>query len=111
MTTRRWMIAVAIVATLMAVGFEAARATRRAREYRVLANSHAAFRDIYFREAYRVHHAAVDRAAGDSSREMGLLVESHQRALAWYHHALAVKYRRAALYPWLPVEPDPPAPE
>jgi hypothetical protein len=41
---------------------------------------------------------------------MGLLAEAHQRALAWYHHALAVKYRRAALYPWLAVERDPPAP-
>jgi hypothetical protein len=104
------MVAVAVVATLMAVGFEAARATRRAREYRGLANSHATFRNIYLREAYVVHHAAVDRAAGDSSRKMGLLVEAHQRALARYHDALTAKYRHAAHYPWLPVEPDPSEP-
>jgi hypothetical protein len=29
---------------------------------------------------------------------------------AW-HAALAEKYRHAALYPWLPVEPDPPEPK
>jgi hypothetical protein len=28
-----------------------------------------------------------------------------------YHAAMARKYRRAARYPWLPVEPDPPAPK
>jgi hypothetical protein len=27
-----------------------------------------------------------------------------------YHFALMFKYRRAAEHPWLPVEPDPPAP-
>lgn len=30
---------------------------------------------------------------------------------ATHHEALAAKYERAAQYPWLPVEPDPPAPE
>jgi hypothetical protein len=28
-----------------------------------------------------------------------------------YHRDLAAKYERAARYPWLPVEPDPPEPE
>ena len=28
-----------------------------------------------------------------------------------HHHKLARKYRRAARYPWLTVEPDPPEPE
>jgi hypothetical protein len=32
------------------------------------------------------------------------------KSSAW-HAALAEKYRQAALYPWLPVEPDPPEPE
>jgi hypothetical protein len=30
---------------------------------------------------------------------------------AHYHHAMKWKYRHAARYPWLPVEPDPPEPE
>ena len=30
--------------------------------------------------------------------------------LAAYHDALKTKYERAASYPWLPVEPDPPEP-
>jgi hypothetical protein len=28
-----------------------------------------------------------------------------------HHASLARKYERAARYPWLPVEPDPPEPE
>jgi hypothetical protein len=31
-------------------------------------------------------------------------------ARAAYHTALVQKYERAARYPWLPVEPDPPEP-
>jgi hypothetical protein len=31
--------------------------------------------------------------------------------LVSYHAAMARKYRHAACYPWLPVEPDPPEPE
>jgi hypothetical protein len=30
--------------------------------------------------------------------------------MAAYHHELRIKYERAARYPWLPVEPDPPPP-
>jgi hypothetical protein len=33
------------------------------------------------------------------------------QGLADYHARLAAKYHRAAHYPWLPVEPDPPAPK
>lgn len=33
------------------------------------------------------------------------------RAQSVFHAAMRVKYERAARYPWLPVEPDPPAPE
>jgi hypothetical protein len=29
----------------------------------------------------------------------------------FYHESLARRYERAARYPWLPVEPDPPEPE
>jgi hypothetical protein len=32
-------------------------------------------------------------------------------ALLNYHASLSEKYARAARYPWLPVEPDPPMPE
>jgi hypothetical protein len=34
----------------------------------------------------------------------------HNRQIAHYHVNLAHKYGRAARYPWLPVEPDPPGP-
>jgi hypothetical protein len=51
-----------------------------------------------------------------SFRNLGLLVDSRSltplelRQDEW-HHALYLKYQRAARYPWLSVEPDPPEPE
>ena len=33
------------------------------------------------------------------------------KRLEAYHAAMTAKYERAARYPWLPVEPDPPEPE
>lgn len=35
----------------------------------------------------------------------------HEGVKADYHACLREKYERAARYPWLPVEPDPPEPE
>jgi hypothetical protein len=36
--------------------------------------------------------------------------EAGERTLARHYDALAAKYRDAARFPWLPVEPDPPQP-
>jgi hypothetical protein len=38
------------------------------------------------------------------------MTQDEVKKSAW-HAALAEKYRHATLYPWLPVEPDPPEPE
>jgi hypothetical protein len=85
---RALMVAVAIVAVLLGLwaGIERRRAD--------------------FRRIARYH----------SYRNLGLLVDSRSltplelRRDEW-HAALAKKYTRAARYPWLPVEPDPPEPE
>jgi hypothetical protein len=110
-TLRRLVIVVAWLAVLMAMGLEAARATRRARAYRQLAVSHAAFRDLCLGEADAYQYAFVHRAAADHRAETDLArYEAHERALAGHYNALAAKYRRAARFPWLPVEADPPPP-
>jgi hypothetical protein len=71
---------------------------------------------------YREDQEARERAVADSRRTIMAererrAAESVQRAmesnrrLMEYHAALVRKYRRAARYPWLSVEPDPPGPE
>jgi hypothetical protein len=85
MTTRRWMIAVAI----LAVGLEATAALFR--------RQHA----LRQRAAY--HEKIEKLAAATQVRANAAIRDRHAR--------LKEKYWRAARYPWLPVGPDPPEPE
>lgn len=61
---------------------------------------------LHRRRVEFLHVAEIE----DAMAELGRL--SSVRA-EWieYHRRLATKYRRAARYPWLSVEPDPPEPE
>lgn len=112
MTTRRWMVAVAVVALLIAASLGAARLTGRAGEYRQYAVWHTAMRNLCLGEADEYRDAGAHRAAGDRREDVeSLLREAHERTLAQHHDALVIKYERAARYPWLPVAPDPPEPQ
>jgi hypothetical protein len=57
------------------------------------------------------------RDAAETNRALGVAAEkeranaAHFERLAGYCGSLSRKYERAARYPWLPVEPDPPEPE
>jgi hypothetical protein len=83
MTTRRWMIAVAILAFLFGMA-------DRSRRFSAIA-------DLYD------GHSEASVKTPDERRRLAL----------WnaYNRAVCRKYRRAARHPWLPVEPDPPEPE
>jgi hypothetical protein len=70
--------------------------------------------------AYLVRRSEAFRAEADRHRLAWVspvawlsLIDRDTRvpAKADYHHAMKWKYERAARYPWLPVEPDPPEPE
>jgi hypothetical protein len=92
MTTRRWMIDVVVVAMLVGwiVGAEWLR--RRRDEFLSRARWHS--------EIVATWNASWRPApSGATLRLMA------------HHGSLASKYRYAVRYPWLPVEPDPPAPE
>lgn len=91
MTTRRWMIAVAVVA----VALGAVQLWRRSREFSDRAEA------LY--ECGWPHYQ-YDPECSKAENERGL-------AMYRYYWHLIHKYRRAARYPWLPVPPDPPAPE
>ena len=99
MTTRRWMIATAVVA----VCFAAAIMVQRRREsFRQLATGWT-----YDEALYGTQLGIILPDPTDQNRAR---VERTQRRVE-YADQLRLKYEHAARYPWLPVEPDRPQPE
>jgi hypothetical protein len=91
MTTRRWMIAVAVVGIVIGVTIE-----RRNRFRKIAADQQAQFRKL-------VSQGHLILFAGSSDDPI-------MRRLEW-HESMRLKYERAARYPWLSVDHDPPEPE
>ena len=102
MTTRRWMIAAAVVAVMLAPDIAA-----------ILFRRHLALRQ---RAAY---HEKIEKLATATVGEHALAARwpnaaaqvRANAAIRDRHARLKEKYWRAARYPWLPVEADPPEPE
>jgi hypothetical protein len=93
---RMLMALVAIAALIMAGGV----LVKRSSEFRALAEEQAD------------SEMASLEYAGDARGERGdpqRVARGEQ--MAAYHRELRIKYERAARYPWLSVEPDPPEPE
>jgi hypothetical protein len=111
MTTRRWMVAIAVVAIVLAATTEL---PRRAQRFRALAQAHGA----------AVKTARGKRWTGDLERHGHVNIAysyldgrppdqemtRHEVALVLWHLELMQKYNAAAERPWLPVEPGPPEP-
>ena len=99
MTTRRWMVVVAVVALLCLL-------EHRRRSFESLAAYHQSklarfiiwqsLDDLTVVRLFRRDHKPP--ATGEAK-------------VATWHEAMARKYRQAARNPWLPVEPDAPEPE
>jgi hypothetical protein len=102
MTTRRWMAAVAVVAFAIAAG----QMWRRSIEYAGRARRYA-MTERYLRETEAIVSKIKpsDRPFGAHTPRVGLPV------MIAHFADLRRKYEHAARYPWVPVEPDPPAPE
>ena len=107
MTTRRWMIVVAIAAILI-FGLELDRRSRRfarlAAYHTNLALEHFGTLMAFGGEPPPIRD--VPPAGLGPTRYL-----HRAKALLNYHSVLTEKYQRAARYPWLPVAPDPPEPE
>jgi hypothetical protein len=129
MTTRRWMIAVAVVAMAMGI-FVVARAVLR---YFVALDRiayHAGMEGTrsWLNPIGRDELREIDRMmdliekqqpiTGDErlDEETRARIDEYRRISARlrrnmeYHAAMVRKYRYVARFPWLPVEPDPPEP-
>jgi hypothetical protein len=99
MTTRRWMLAVALVA----VSFWGGRAAIRLKRESARRLSWAARHDAIGGELRLILVKMTARAKPRVLRNLRDQIE---------HHAeIARKYAAAAYRPWLPIEPDPPEPE
>lgn len=117
MSIRGWMVAVAVVAVLVAV----APMLFRSRALRLRAEFHAAAvqgiadendpKNTAYWEAYWFNgeHAVPTHSSIEPGPESQAWQRNKERRAA-YHYAMHQKYLRAAHYPWLSVEPDPPAP-
>jgi hypothetical protein len=101
-TIRRMMVVVAVVCVLF--GTTAGLLRRRSWLQRRA--------EYYGREASRelMMGMTITRAATFSPSPMELRMQDAYLELSDYYAALELKYKRAALHPWLPVGPDPPPP-
>src|SRR5262245_46523651 len=103
MTTRQWMIAVAVVA----VGVGAGMLIVRSRSYAALAALHAESE----KECRRIVEADEGNRLDPAIWKDWIAYARRGRTRLLYHAALRRKYERASRRPWLPVEPDPPEPD
>jgi len=100
MTTRRWMIAVAVVAILLGAGLGVGRRSRR---FARLSAHHANASLEHFHTLMTLRGwppVLQDRSFVELAR---VRILYRVRALVNYHSALTEKYERATRYPWLPV--------
>jgi hypothetical protein len=95
MTTRRWMIVVAVIGSLMG----GIVITQRRR--------------VYLPSQSQYHAERLERLRGPRVIRTNISFSrlTRERKMLLYHDAMARKYKLAAGHPWLPVEPDPPEPE
>jgi hypothetical protein len=108
MTTRRWMIVVAVVSLLISGGL---RLKQRRDYFLSLARSHAQKMPSSTAEG-KALKSRFGSTSGMRGEEILFLRRDFDRMMdrADHHAGLVQKYHRAARYPWLPVEPDPPEP-
>jgi hypothetical protein len=94
-TVRTLVVIVAIIGLAMAV----VTMVRRSSEFREIAEEQA--------DSEQMSMAYADEGRGKNGD--GQRVARGEQMAAY--RALRIKYERAARYPWLPVEPDPPEPD
>jgi hypothetical protein len=122
MTTRRWMIAVAIVGLVLGGSLELVRLRRLSHEYagrainarRALANARMSSgwnHERWLAECRRIEESERKWTTGYPMSTGRPFRPSVARAYIAYWEPIFSKYERAAAYPWLPLEPDPPRPE
>lgn len=108
---RLWWLMVAVAATGVVAG--GLVMWSRSRQFRAQGESHAASRSLY--DVALLRGTFVPAGPGRPARyrikpDGPDLTGDQARAWADYHKEQEEKYGRAARFPWLQVEPDPPMP-
>jgi len=111
------MIAVAVVALMVASGVEMRRLYRLSSYYRNQATVAKRAQKYRIGELVRAERRVKERQAwvADGSARPGtvrtsIAIRDQISRQIDYWRNLKSKYERAARYPWLPVDPDPPEP-
>lgn len=107
MTTRRWMVVVAMVAMLTAIGVEVYRLFQLRSAYQERAFNFATmvsqFESIAKDTQPRLRGTVILEVEGKERS-----IEISAAALMSHYVRLKEKYERASRQPWLPIPPDPP---
>jgi hypothetical protein len=117
MTTRRWMIAAAIVGLLMGGCIGGYRLKRWHEHFLDRARYHASMEMAHWKSEYAHRELGLQHFGFDpGSKAVRAVRAKALRDIAFfsitagYHAEMARKYEYAARRPWLPVELDPPEP-
>ena len=106
MTTRRWMIAVAVVGVAMGGTAFAIRMAQLSDRYRQAASAFRTAESMVRLNDLEVRHRFPK--AGEALRKpLSRREDPRRRAMAEQLGRQAEKFERAARYPWLSVESDP----
>jgi hypothetical protein len=98
MTIRRWIVIVTISANLLGVAIEVNRERRRASHYRSITHGYSIAEKLNRGQMVTLPSGRIVQSAASPE-------------LSGYYAEMQRKYERAASYPWLSLEPDPPIPE
>ena len=110
MTTRRWMVAVATLATLLTAGITGQRWVVLQERARHFANQ-AWANSLEAGNSFELAYDDVRSGNGEKSA-LGFARDAYfWRRRALHFDSLRRKYEGAMWRPWLPVAPDPPEPE
>lgn len=110
MTTRRWMLAIALLAILFTAMVEVPRLLILRGKYLELASKYQFWENRYrwnIEDRQEITRYAVWQPRGPEPSAERL---AQMRETEKYYSALRVKYERAAGAPWRPLEPDPAPP-
>lgn len=124
MTTRRWIIAVAVVATFLGIRSGVERQREMYRQRAAGLDRDVLIAQVNLLEAknpgtgcvdvhillHSLDHREAARVSVEEAADRHVALEGYRRR-ARHYERLRDKYQRAVRYPWLPVWPDRPLPE
>ncbi len=101
MTTRRWMVVVAVLALILAARTEVGRLLNLRQHHLAMAGLYGKWEMDYDR--WRSRYLERMPSGAESSPRL-----RRTEQILSYCAQMREKYERAARYPWLPIEPDQP---